>query len=50
MLMSCFDEFEPPRATANYLYSSLDGGATWEVAALPDDADLPHAKLFFFVE
>ena len=48
MLVGCFDEYMPPKTTSSFLYTSLDGGSSWETTALPQNLDVPNDKLFFF--
>jgi len=48
MLVGCFDYYDPPKQFTSYLYSSQDGGATWQTVHLPDKVQAAHDQLIYF--
>jgi len=48
MLMGCFDYYSPPHEFTSYLYTSQDGGATWQTVRLPDKVLASQDTLLYF--
>ena len=48
ILVGCFDYTDPPKQFTSYLYSSQDGGATWQTVHLPDKVQAAQDQLIYF--
>jgi len=48
LLMGCFDAHYPPEAFTSYLYTSEDGGTTWNTYLLPAKVLASQDRLIFF--
>jgi len=46
--MGCFDYYSPPHEFISYLYTSQDGGATWQTVLLPDKVLASQDTLLYF--
>jgi photosystem II stability/assembly factor-like uncharacterized protein len=48
MLVGCFDYGSPPKQFTGYLYSSPDGGVTWQTIRLPAKAHAEQDQLIYY--